>query len=275
VTTSHELDLQVYKDASAVSPDYALLCALSLRQAFATVELTSSPERGVQAWVKEISSDGNMLTVDIIYPILPMFLYLCPEYIGWMIQPLLEYQSKGPLYESCAHDLGSHYPYATGPSDGSDSHMPVEESGNILIIALAHAQARGDLSLLQKYYHLFEQWTAFLLRKGLVPAEQLSTDGEMKRFYGYDARLISFLADFMGPAANQSSLALKGGIGIQAMAEIARLVGESGDRYANAAKLYITAWEKLATSRNHDRHLMLSYGNESSWMTAYNLYAEQ
>lgn len=158
--------------------DYALLCALSLRQAFATIELTHSDARGIQAWVKEISSDGNMLTVDIIYPMLPMLLYLCPEYIGWMMRPLLEYQSKGPVYEACAHDLGSHYPYATGPSDGSNSHMPVEESGNILIIALAHAQVTGDVSILKKHYTLFESWTAFLMRKALIPELQLSTDGK-------------------------------------------------------------------------------------------------
>lgn len=171
------LDLQVFRGARKTSYDYAFLCALSLRQAFATIELTHHDKYGVQAWVKEISSDGNMLTVDIIYPMLPMLLYLCPEYIGWMMQPLLKYQSIGPVYESCAHDLGMHYPYATGPSDGSDSHMPVEESGNILIIALAHAQATGDNTLLEQYYSLLEMWTTFLMRKALIPELQLSTDG--------------------------------------------------------------------------------------------------
>lgn len=172
------IDAQIVKDASHVSEEYALICALALRQAFATVELTYTKRDGIQAWVKEISSDGNLNTVDIIYPAMPMFLYLCPKWIGWMIQPILEYQSKGPTYSSCAHDLGNHYPYATGPSDGSDSHMPVEESGNILIIALAHAQATRDTSLIERYYHLFELWAAYLMRKGLIPELKLSTDGK-------------------------------------------------------------------------------------------------
>jgi len=183
VKESRKLDVQIHRDARNVSHDYSVLCALSLRQAFATIELTHSDKHGIQAWVKEISSDGNMLTVDIIYPMLPMLLYLCPDYIGWMIQPLLEYQSHGPVYEACAHDLGSHYPYATGPSDGSDSHMPVEESGNILIIALAHAQVTGDTSILAKYYSLFELWTTFLMRKALIPEMQLSTDGMLQQYY--------------------------------------------------------------------------------------------
>lgn len=114
-----------------------------------------------------------------------MLLYLAPEYIGWLIEPILHYQSKGADYESCAHDLGSHYPYATGPSDGSQSHMPVEESGNILILALAHAQATDDWRLVHEYYRLFEQWTAFLLRKALIPEQQLSTDGKAITYLVY------------------------------------------------------------------------------------------
>lgn len=82
-------------------------------------------------------------------------------------------------------------------------------------------------------------------------------------------------ADFMGPAVNQSSLALKGGIGIRAMAEIARLVDRNGTVFETAANLYFSAWEKLATSRKRSKHLVLSYEKGSSWMLAYNLYAEQ
>jgi len=79
----------------------------------------------------------------------------------------------------------------------------------------------------------------------------------------------------MGPAANQSSLALKGGIGIRAMAEIARLVNKDGDLFEKASKLYLEGWEKLSTSKSRDKHLLFSYGDTSSWMLGYNLYAEQ
>ena len=154
-----------------------MICALSLRQAFATVELTGTNNSSIQAWMKEISSNGNLNTVDVIYPAMPVFLYLAPHYLGWLIEPILQYQTEGASYESCAHDLGMHYPYATGPSDGANSHMPVEESGNILIIALAHAQATANNSLLTKYYRLFVKWTNYLMEKALIPEEQLTTDG--------------------------------------------------------------------------------------------------
>ncbi|CAD6578683.1 MAG: hypothetical protein CYPHOPRED_000653 [Cyphobasidiales sp. Tagirdzhanova-0007] len=260
LSQSSELDLLIYHEALRISRPYAMICALSLRQAFATVELTGTNNSSIQAWMKEISSNGNLNTVDVIYPAMPVFLYLAPHYLGWLIEPILQYQTEGASYESCAHDLGMHYPYATGPSDGANSHMPVEESGNILIIALAHAQATANNSLLTKYYRLFVKWTNYLMEKALIPEEQLTTD------------------DFMGPITNSSSLALKGGIAIYAMGGIADLTGHDGERYRKTASKYITAWRKLATSkesRKSQRHLLLNYYHESSWMLAYNLYAEK
>lgn len=179
--TAYALDLLIYNEASTISHEYAKICALSLRQAFAAIELTGSnadDASTIQAWMKEISSDGNLNTVDVIYPAMPLYIYLAPQYLGWLIEPVLRYQSEGALYAACAHDLGDHYPYATGPSDGKDSHMPVEESGNILIIALAHARATGDTTLIARYYELFERWTVYLMRKALIPELQLTTDGK-------------------------------------------------------------------------------------------------
>lgn len=79
----------------------------------------------------------------------------------------------------------------------------------------------------------------------------------------------------MGPSVNQSSLALKGGIGIRAMADIAKLAGKDGSIYKKAAKLYLDAWERLASAGKTHQHLVQSYGDAESWMLAYNLFAEQ
>ena len=82
----------------------------------------------------------------------------------------------------------------------------------------------------------------------------------------------------MGPIANSSSLALKGGIAIYAMGEIADLTGHNGRRYRTAATKYIAAWRKLAMSKpsnNAQTRLLLNYHHQDSWMLAYNLYAEK
>jgi len=55
---------------------------------------------------------------------------------------------------------------------------------------------------------LLDQWTQFLIADSLVPGDQLSTD------------------DFAGPLANQTNLAIKGIVGIKAMAQIASLLGD-------------------------------------------------
>ena len=61
---------------------------------------------------------------------------------------------------------------------------------------------------------LLEQWTQFLVEDSLVPADQVSTD------------------NFAGSLANQTNLAIKGIVGIQAIAEVARLT-EDMTKYTN------------------------------------------
>lgn len=51
---------------------------------------------------------------------------------------LMEHMLSGQYPNTYAmHDLGTHFPNATGHPDGNDEYMPVEECGNILIMGLA------------------------------------------------------------------------------------------------------------------------------------------
>ena len=61
---------------------------------------------------------------------------------------------------------------------------------------------------------ILDQWTQFLITDALIPENQVSSDV------------------FAGSLANQTNLAIKGIVGIQAMAEIARVNGYN-DKYAN------------------------------------------
>jgi len=60
-------------------------------------------------------------------------------------------------------------------------------------------------------YRLFKQWTEYLVDFSLEPHNQLSTD------------------DFAGWLALQSNLALKGIIGIKAMSELSRVMGDDSE----------------------------------------------
>ncbi|KAF8595372.1 DUF1793-domain-containing protein [Ceratobasidium sp. AG-I] len=265
VSAASALDTKIFNDATPIHSDYTAIVQLSTRQAFAAVEITlSKTESGsyntsdIKIFMKEISSNGNMNTVDVIFPAWPAYLYLNPDFGRRLLEPLFQYQQSGQYPNKWSiHDLGAHYPVANGHNDGQDEAMPVEESGNMLIMSLSYTRATKDNSLITNNYNLLDQWTQFLVNDSLIPALQLSTD------------------DFAGHLANQTNLAIKGIIGIRAMSEIATILGKTDDatKYKDIATSYVSKWQKLAAS--NEGHLVLNYGSPSSWGMAYNLYADK
>ncbi|KAI0771550.1 DUF1793-domain-containing protein [Trametes elegans] len=266
VARANAFDAKVDSDATKISADYASVVALSIRQGFAATEITVSRNgdggfntSDVLMFMKEISSDGNVNTVDVVFPAWPLFLYTNPTLGKHLLLPLFEYQATGQYPNKWSvHDMGASYPKAIGHNDGKDEPMPVEESGNMLIMTLSHAQKTNDLSLIQTYFNLLDQWTQFLISDSLIPANQISTD------------------DFAGSLANQTNLAIKGIVGIKAMAEIASLVGddERSSNYSSIVASYVQQWQGFATASDGS-HLTLSYGNSSSWGLSYNLFADK
>ncbi|KAJ6539468.1 hypothetical protein B0H19DRAFT_960516 [Mycena capillaripes] len=262
-----KFDSQVQSDAMAINADYAAIVALSIRQTLGATEITISRNSDgsfntsdVLLFMKEISSDGNVNTVDVIFPAYPLLLYLNPLLAKYLLAGLFEYQATGQYPNKFSvHDLGGNYPKAIGHNDGSDEAMPVEESGNMLIMALAYSQkSGGDNSQLTTYATLLDQWTQFLIADSLIPENQLSTD------------------DFAGKLANQTNLAIKGIVGIKAMSVIAGILGdtEKSANYSSTAASYVSQWQTLAISSDQS-HLTLSYSDSSSWGLSYNLYADK
>jgi hypothetical protein len=178
-----------------------------------------------------------------------------------MLDPLYENQESGQYPNTYAmHDLGSHYPNGTGHPDGLDEPQPLEECGNMLIMTLAYAQRTGDTAYLSQHYQKLNQWTQFLISEALIPANQISTD------------------DFAGSLSNQTNLALKGMIGIEAMAQIANLTGNSADglNYTGIARDYITQWQTLGIAHDENPpHTTLAYGMNNTHGLLYNLYADK
>ncbi|KAJ5930458.1 hypothetical protein N7466_005951 [Penicillium verhagenii] len=257
---SDTFDNQVESDSIALGgDDYLALTSLAARQVFGATQLCGTEET-MYLFLKEISSDGNVNTVDVTFPAYPFFIYTNPEYLKLVLAPLYENQEAGKYPNSWAmHDMGSSYPNATGHNDGNDEKMPLEECGNMVIMTLAYAQAAKDTTYLSDHYNLLTQWTEYLVAEALYPANQISTD------------------DFAGSLANQTNLALKGMIAIQAMSVIANETGHTADaaNYSSIAHSYITQWQTLGI--NHAAsppHSTLSYGNTSSHGLLYNLYAD-
>ena len=302
---STQLAADAYKSGAE---DYVDIVALSARQVMGATSFSGTPDDPI-LFMKEISSNGNFQTIDVIFPAFPFFLYTNPRWFAYLLEPLIEHMLSGQYPNKYAmHDLGAHFPNATGHADGNDEYMPVEECGNILIMGLAlansmrnptksipqdwqmtgHAQLPskdGNFPLhigqqqgfdfideawsgvsqsekraerwIERSYTLWRQWTGYLVEFSLRPANQLSTD------------------DFAGWLALQTNLALKGIIGIKAMAGLADIVRQDADakKYNNISKVYIEKWEEYGISRDKT-HAKVSYDWYGSWTTTYNLYAD-
>jgi glutaminase A-like protein/uncharacterized protein DUF5127/uncharacterized protein DUF4964 len=259
---SAELDARIERDAiRAGGKQYAALCALAFRQAYGATELVS---RNGKPWafLKEISSNGNMQTIDVTYPSIPVFLYADPQYLGLLLAPILDYVENHPYpHEFAPHDLGTHYPNADGHLSGSgEEDMPVEESANMLIMATAYLERiprAEQTAYATAHYPIFKQWADYLVANALDPNLQNQTD------------------DFTGFIAHSVNLALKGIIGIGAMSRVATLAGRNAESAAYLAKArdYIGQWETLATDSS-GRHLKLAYDQEGTWSLKYNGYAD-
>jgi len=131
---SEQLRADAYQSGS---DSYVDIVALSARQAMGATSFSGTPENPL-LFLKEISSNGNSQTVDVIFPAFPFFLYTQPKWLAYLLEPLLEHQLSGQYPNKYSmHDLGAHFPNLTGHADGRDEYMPVEECGDMLIMGLA------------------------------------------------------------------------------------------------------------------------------------------
>ena len=74
---------------------YATLTALSYRQTLgATVTVWNSQLNDYWIFMKEISSDGDVSTVDVIYPASPLYMFQDPESFRRIMVPLLKYANN-------------------------------------------------------------------------------------------------------------------------------------------------------------------------------------
>ncbi|EGS20117.1 glutaminase-like protein [Thermochaetoides thermophila DSM 1495] len=254
---SARLDEQIRRDSEAAAGrEYALITTLAVRQTFGALQYAGTPAKPY-IFLKEISSNSDIQTVDVIFPAYPIFLYLNATLGRFLLEPLFENQESGAYPNAYAeHDLGT-FPIAKGYPAGDDEPMPLEECGNMIIMALAYAQRTGDNEYLAKHYKLLSQWAEFLVNDSLIPASQLSTD------------------DFAGTLANQTNLAIKGIIGLKAMSQIAQLTNNK-DVFGDVADRYLQEWKRFAiNAKASPPHTTLSYGNSNSHGLLYNIYADK
>ena len=255
MTLCREQDNQIYEDAYAsAGTKYAEICCAVYRQANAAHKLITDTKGNLMYMSKENTSGGFINTLDVTYPSQPLYLIYNPALAKAMLTPVFEYSALGKWKRDFAnHDLGN-YPKANGQTYGGD--MPVEESGNVLILTAVIAKIDNDLEYVERYWDLLTKWTDYLVENGSDPVNQLCTD------------------DFMGHSARNANLAVKAIMGVASYSELATMLGKDdvAEEYMQKAKTMAAYWLKNAYSTSSETHYLLNFGAAAdTWSNKYNM----
>ena len=252
-----EFDQALMADLRKVGGEkYAQLCALAYRQTLAGNKICADAKGQPLMFPKENFSNGCIGTVDVLFPQAPFFLVFSPALTKAMLVPILDYASSEHWpYAYAPHDLGT-YPHATGQAYGMDGkdgdRMPVEESGNMLIMLAALANQQGNADLAKPYWPMLTKWADYLVKEGLDPRNQLCS------------------ADMFGHQPRNANLALKAIIGIGGFAQLCELAGHPAEakKYLGIARDYAAKWQDLTKDDGHTR---LAYDAPGTWSMKHNL----
>jgi len=236
---------------------YAAVATLAYRQSIAAHKLAADIDGTPLFFAKENFSNGCISTVDVIYPAAPLYLLMNTALARAMMTPVFEYaQGAEWKFPFAPHDLGT-YPKANGQVYGGgakseENQMPVEESGNMLLLTAALVQIENKTDYAQKYWPSLKRWAEYLKDKGLDPENQLCTD------------------DFAGHLAHNANLSVKAILALRGYAYLCERTGKKADAalYKKTAEEFAKKWVAMADDGDHYR---LAFDKPGTWSQKYNL----
>jgi hypothetical protein len=253
-----KFDEEILGDLNKIGGEkYSLISALAYRQCLAANKIAIDIDGSPLMFPKENFSNGCIATVDVIYPASPFFLLFNPKMLAAQIAPIMDYSvTKRWKFPFAPHDLGT-YPHANGQVYGGgekteEDQMPVEETGNMLIMIAALAKIDNNLNFANKYWDIIARWADYLKQKGFDPENQLCTD------------------DFAGHLAHNVNLSAKAIVGLGAYSKLCEMAGKKAEAktYYKLAKEYADKWIQLADDGDHYK---LAFDKPGTWSQKYNL----
>jgi len=251
-------DAELMSDMKNAGGDkYVFTASLAYRQSIAASKLAVDIDGTPLFFPKENFSNGCIATVDVIYPAAPQYILLNPVLVRGMLIPVMDY-AKSPQwpFPFAPHDLGT-YPQANGQVYGGgnkteEDQMPVEESGNMIILVAALAQAEGKPDFAVRYWDLLTRWASYLKEKGFDPENQLCTD------------------DFAGHLAHNTNLSLKAILALRSYAWLCEKTGRKPEaaEFMRICERYARDWAAKADDGDHFR---LAFDRPGTWSQKYNL----
>jgi hypothetical protein len=248
ITACASFDDELLKDLGIVGGSkYAAMTSLVYRQCLAAHKLVADSKGMPLIFPKENFSNGCISTVDVIYPASPFFFLFSAALTKAVLQPIFAYAASPRWkFPFAPHDLGT-YPLATGQVYGGgekneEDQMPVEETGNMIIMTTVLAKMEGNANYAQANWPVIEKWSEY----------QLCTD------------------DFAGHLAHNINLSAKAIIALGCYSKLCEMTGrkDKASEIRNKAESMAKNWVSQATEGDHTR---LAFDQTGTWSQKYNL----
>ncbi len=245
---------------------YAVLAELSWRQSFAACKFVANDDGEPFLLSAENHSGGMIGTTDVFYPQFPHLLMSSLTLAKASLAPTCIYAASGRWpYPYAPHDLGlfpvaegQYYGMKKGQSVGGGTddtfRMPVEESGNMLILLGAVAEKEGNADFAGRWWSEITKWAEYLAKFGYDPGNQLCTD------------------DFAGHLAHNANLSVKSIVALACYARMAEMRGEkeTAARYRALAEEMVPKWIEAAKGGAHGG-TRIAFDRPGTWSLKYNL----